>query len=377
MFDNKNILKVTGEHPFYLNGEWVVAKDLNVGDELLTIDGKIARIIGIKDVNENVDVYNIEAEEYNDFIVGQGIIVHNSDAVESIPQIEQRLESGGITLAELDRIDYANYLLEKNGLSILTPEQERALLLSHYSNTGNIDKVWRLGEAGLSNEQITLLGDNWVFGDNLISLSEELKQWLVNAGVTSKEAKSLLTGVNSYDQQIEILKRIMAEKKFLPGGKTGGYMPLSNLQVSSEVVLNEVDIFLAGNQVLRNGKPVQGLSIGNGYIEFVGYHFTSQIGADNLYNQMKFERINPFDPYIYFSESGWFTGKSQNEIRQVLGAKSAQDVVIVKIRYPLNKAWLKAEPGKPIKIAFDGDIIAEDLLKRKGILMEIKDINDL
>lgn len=74
----KSILKVTNEHPFYLNGRWVEAKDLKVGDELLTINNKKARITNIKDINEEVDVYNLEVENYSDFIVN-GIIVHNSN----------------------------------------------------------------------------------------------------------------------------------------------------------------------------------------------------------------------------------------------------------------------------------------------------------
>jgi len=89
LFDNgsKNILKVTGEHPFFVNNSWVKASELNVGDELLTVDGKIARIVGIKDVDENVLVYNLGAEKYNDFIVGEGVIVHNSNRI--VPDITE------------------------------------------------------------------------------------------------------------------------------------------------------------------------------------------------------------------------------------------------------------------------------------------------
>ena len=40
-------LQVTEEHPFYVNGEWMPAKQLAVGDELSTIDGKKVRITEI------------------------------------------------------------------------------------------------------------------------------------------------------------------------------------------------------------------------------------------------------------------------------------------------------------------------------------------
>ena len=39
---NKNILKVTEEHPFLLNGKWIPASELKVGDKLVTATGKKA-----------------------------------------------------------------------------------------------------------------------------------------------------------------------------------------------------------------------------------------------------------------------------------------------------------------------------------------------
>ena len=40
-------LHVTEEHPFYLNGDWVAAKDLTEGDTFTTLEGKLARITKI------------------------------------------------------------------------------------------------------------------------------------------------------------------------------------------------------------------------------------------------------------------------------------------------------------------------------------------
>ncbi len=79
--NNKNVLKVTLEHPFYLNGEWIPASELKVGDELFTIDGKKARITGIKEVYipEGIEVYNLEVKGYENYIVENGVVVHNSN----------------------------------------------------------------------------------------------------------------------------------------------------------------------------------------------------------------------------------------------------------------------------------------------------------
>ena len=79
LFSKGGELKVTLEHPFLLNGFWIKASELKVGDELFTIDGKKARITSIRDVNSSVDVYNLEVKDYSDFILSDGIVVHNSN----------------------------------------------------------------------------------------------------------------------------------------------------------------------------------------------------------------------------------------------------------------------------------------------------------
>jgi len=72
-------LKVTSEHPFLVNNTWVKASDLKIGDILKTADGKNAVIKNITEVEERVEVYNLEASPYSDFVVSDGVIVHNSN----------------------------------------------------------------------------------------------------------------------------------------------------------------------------------------------------------------------------------------------------------------------------------------------------------
>jgi hypothetical protein len=82
-------LRVTEEHPFLINGEWIPASELEVGDLLTTIDGKKVKITNIEDIEtkEPFPVYNLEAEEYSNFVVSDtsepagervGVVVHNS-----------------------------------------------------------------------------------------------------------------------------------------------------------------------------------------------------------------------------------------------------------------------------------------------------------
>jgi hypothetical protein len=86
-------LKVTQEHPFLIDGEWIPASDLQVGDLMQTIDGKQVRITKITDVEvseeeEAFPVYNLETGIYHNFVVcgddvcdenSVGVVVKNSN----------------------------------------------------------------------------------------------------------------------------------------------------------------------------------------------------------------------------------------------------------------------------------------------------------
>ncbi len=64
-------LKVTLEHPFLINNEWVSANDLVEGDELTTVDGKLVRVVSVEKVVEDTEVYNIEDDVgINNYVVG-------------------------------------------------------------------------------------------------------------------------------------------------------------------------------------------------------------------------------------------------------------------------------------------------------------------
>jgi hypothetical protein len=100
-FCSAGTLKVTEEHPFLVNGSWISASELKVGDVLETIDRKKVRITSLEDIvsSENFSVYNLEAGVYHDFVVcgedgcsddSLGVVVHNSDA-EILALKERRL----------------------------------------------------------------------------------------------------------------------------------------------------------------------------------------------------------------------------------------------------------------------------------------------
>jgi len=78
---NSNI-KVTEEHPFYVNDEWVKVKDLKVGDLLFDKDSNNVTINSIEYVDEVVTVYNFEVDNTHTYFA-EDVLVHNKDVSEN------------------------------------------------------------------------------------------------------------------------------------------------------------------------------------------------------------------------------------------------------------------------------------------------------
>ncbi|WET51856.1 polymorphic toxin-type HINT domain-containing protein [Chryseobacterium indologenes] len=76
---NGTEITCTPEHPFYVNGSWVEAKDLTQGMLLTTLDGKTSSVESINFLDEKVKVYNFEVEgNHNYYVSEKGILVHNN-----------------------------------------------------------------------------------------------------------------------------------------------------------------------------------------------------------------------------------------------------------------------------------------------------------
>ena len=106
---NERIVKATGNHPFWViegngltdrpypadlgkheqelavGGRWVEARDLQLGDVLLSQRSGPVRVDGLTVQRDAVPVFNIEVAELHNYSVGDlGILVHNKAATRSI-----------------------------------------------------------------------------------------------------------------------------------------------------------------------------------------------------------------------------------------------------------------------------------------------------
>ncbi|MDQ0593930.1 RHS repeat-associated protein [Chryseobacterium ginsenosidimutans] len=82
---NGTEITCTPEHPFFVNGNWVEAKNLTKGTLLTTLDGTTSPVESIKFLDEKVKVYNFEVEDNHNYYVSEkGILVHNDCGVGTI-----------------------------------------------------------------------------------------------------------------------------------------------------------------------------------------------------------------------------------------------------------------------------------------------------
>ena len=72
----EDTVRVSAEHPIYLNDAWVKAGDASVGDEFLTMSGEAETVTEITVIEGRVQVYNFQVEGTHNYFV-DGKLFHN------------------------------------------------------------------------------------------------------------------------------------------------------------------------------------------------------------------------------------------------------------------------------------------------------------
>ena len=112
-------INTTLEHPFYINGVWVDAGDLKVGDELLHVNGSKHKITSIATDTTNQTVYNFEVEGTHTYFV-EGYLVHNKQNQTDIKEFDITLSPFTVAFNRL--ITVPNALIGK-GLTWYAPNK--------------------------------------------------------------------------------------------------------------------------------------------------------------------------------------------------------------------------------------------------------------
>ena len=82
---NGKTIQSTLNHPYYINGKWVEAQNVKVGDNLTLSDGTTAKVESVKIIDcEETIVYNMNVEETHTYYA-EGALVHNACAKINVP----------------------------------------------------------------------------------------------------------------------------------------------------------------------------------------------------------------------------------------------------------------------------------------------------
>ncbi|GAJ20221.1 unnamed protein product, partial [marine sediment metagenome] len=72
---NDNI-RVTPNHPFYVNDKWLPAGEIKTGDLLLNINGDAVRVVSVQKIFEQHRTFNLEVEGCHNYFA-EDVLVHN------------------------------------------------------------------------------------------------------------------------------------------------------------------------------------------------------------------------------------------------------------------------------------------------------------
>jgi Pretoxin HINT domain/Domain of unknown function (DUF4280)/A nuclease family of the HNH/ENDO VII superfamily with conserved AHH len=95
IYTEKEVIETTAQHPFYVNGAWKDASELQAGDKILTQQNETVEVLATKFSYLPKKVYNFEVAKWHTYFVGALMwLVHNA----------------GKCLSELKNFDWGGYL---------------------------------------------------------------------------------------------------------------------------------------------------------------------------------------------------------------------------------------------------------------------------
>ncbi|OJJ19678.1 hypothetical protein BKI52_19290 [marine bacterium AO1-C] len=108
LYLGKDTIKTTTEHPFYLEGKWVKAGNLNQGDSLHLYHSRKIALDSLVKVDTNVTVYNFTVAQNHNYYAGKdGVLVHNANGYDLLDKAGKFKDN---TLEN----DYLAYVTRKN-----------------------------------------------------------------------------------------------------------------------------------------------------------------------------------------------------------------------------------------------------------------------
>jgi len=225
--DNNNYIDCTPDHRFMTrDGNWIEAKDLNIGDSLmpfykekLITELKYIKVVNIERLVEKRDTCDITIKKYHNFATSAGVIIHNSEDVRfarTIQRIQRILvsELSKIAIVHLYAQGYRDESLVDFELELTNPstifEKEKVEIWS--------DKI----SVASDMTELKLFSRDWIY-KNVFNLSDEDKMKIEDQVLEDTKQTFRLTSIEEEgNDPAKPIQKINPEDIGGGGGEMGG-----------------------------------------------------------------------------------------------------------------------------------------------------------
>jgi len=139
IYIDDEVIECTQHHQFWSvdNEDWVIAKDLNEGDWLLSANGDRVQIIRIQLLKQQSNTYNLEIENHHNYFVSSlDILVHNGNPFPNSVYNDLATKSTkiyGIVDKKTKQVVYVGKSIQKEGTRLSQHVLEKGLDPKRYS----------------------------------------------------------------------------------------------------------------------------------------------------------------------------------------------------------------------------------------------------
>jgi len=203
--------------------------------------------------------------------------------------------------------------------------------------------------------------------DDLHKRLKQTKGDIIELGENYGDINALINVISDF---------LMHEAGYLdysPGAQKREYVRFIELLDSPEkkLMVDKAVLEVVGNQIYYDGKIVQGVEITGKSVEIVGQHYSDRDSIMRIYNNREMDSEG--EPYCYMVEPGKLAGKSENEIKKILGARNADSNITVKVSLQSHMCWIRVHRGFPAKFAIEArKIHIAPPKQQKGFRIEIE-----
>lgn len=232
-------LRVTPVHRMFINGKWMVAGEIEIGDTMLDKDNHSIRIFSIEQVKGKFDVYNLEVEKYRTYFAGN-IYVHN--------------QKGGNDTSRANFPDTAYWnpklMTDKDGkanIEIPLPDNLTTWKLSAIANSQEAAFGSKVSEVTVSRDVLIR-----PFLPRFLSIGDESKLGAIIVNTSGQEqtlvAKIEGEGIQIKDESIKQIVLADGAQTKLTWATTTGNAPQAKIKLSIESIdkklFDDVDVTL-------------------------------------------------------------------------------------------------------------------------------------